>query len=107
MSSSLVPSAAPSAGGTYDPAICGPPPNVDVRDVARAHVLVLRLPRSEASGAKGTSTRHYEKRSSPRAGRYAERWRSVLGMKIYVKQQDTVLDTVDDLLRIEKVKRAT
>jgi len=33
---------------------------------------------------------------------------SVLGMKIYVKWQDTVLDTVDDLLRVEKgLKRAT
>ena len=33
---------------------------------------------------------------------------SVLGMKIHFKWQDTVLDTVDDLLRLEKaLKRAT
>jgi len=31
----------------YDPAVRGPPLNVDVRDVARAHVLALKVPPSD------------------------------------------------------------
>ena len=107
----------------------GPPVSVDVRDVARAHVLALKLPPSEGSQKRfilSTSTFRWseavellaEKRPELRErlpviktgssdlGQVAtldtSKTESVLGMKNYVKWQDTVLDTVDDLLRVEK-----
>jgi len=98
-----------------------------VRDVARAHVLALKLPPSETPKRFIVSTGTFtwteaaellaEKRPElkerlPVAGRKptlgpvarldTSKTESVLGMKNYVKWQDTVLDTVDDLLRVEK-----
>jgi nucleoside-diphosphate-sugar epimerase len=112
----------------YDPALRGPPLNVDVRDVARAHVLALKLPPSETPKRFILSTSTFtwieavellaEKRpelkdrlpkitgNEPSLGPVAtldtSKTESVLGMKNYVKWQDTVLDTIEDLLRAEK-----
>jgi nucleoside-diphosphate-sugar epimerase len=115
----------------YDRATRGPPLNVDVRDVARAHVLALKLPPSSSSEAPkrfivSTNTFTWteaiellaEKRPElkerlpvvsntatlvgPVATLDTGKTESVLGMENYVKWQDTVLDTVDDLLRVEK-----
>ncbi|KAI9464924.1 NAD-P-binding protein [Lactarius psammicola] len=113
----------------YDPAIRGPPLSVDVRDVARAHVLALKLPPSSESPGRfvlSTSTFTWkdaiellaEKRPElkerlpvitgrepplePFATLDTSKTESVLGMKNYIKWQDTVLDTIDDLLRVEK-----
>ena len=113
----------------YDPADGAPKLlSVDVRDVARAHVLALRLPPSETPKRFILSTNTFtwtdavgllaEKRpqlkerlpivtgKEPPVGPVAtldtSKTVSVLGMKNYVKWQDTVLDTVDDLLRVEK-----
>ncbi|KAI9464922.1 NAD-P-binding protein [Lactarius psammicola] len=113
----------------HDPATGPPPLNVDVRDVARAHVLALKLPPSSESPKRfimSTSTFTWkdaiellvEKRPElkerlpvitgkeppvrPFAKLDTSKTESVLGMKNYVKWQDTVLDTVDDLLRVEK-----
>lgn len=119
----------------YDPAVRGAPLNVDVRDVARAHVRALKLPPSTTLKRFVLSTSTFrwteaiellaEKRPELKerlpvvvAGREAplgpvatldtSKTESVLGMKDYVKWQDTVLDTVDDLLRVEKeLKLAT
>ena len=115
--------------GGYDRAMRGPPVSVDVRDVARAHVLALKLPPSEGSQKRftlSTSTFRWseavellaEKRPElrerlpvvraeptdlgPVATFDTSKTESVLGMKNHVKWQDTVLDTVDDLLRVEK-----
>ena len=112
----------------YDPAIRGAPMSVDVRDVARAHVLALKLPPSETPKRFVLSTSTFiwtdavallaEKRpelkerlpvvtgKEPPLGPVAtldtSKTESVLGMKNYVKWQDTVLDTIDDQLRVEK-----
>jgi len=113
----------------YEPAKGPPPLNVDVRDVARAHVLALKLPPSSESPKRfilSTSTFTWkdaiellakkrpelkerlpvitgkEPRLGPSATLDTSKTESVLGMKNYVKWQDTVLDTVDDLLRVEK-----
>ncbi|KAH8998426.1 NAD-P-binding protein [Lactarius akahatsu] len=113
----------------YDPVIRLPPLSVDVRDVARAHVLALKLPPSSESPKRFvlcTSTFHSkdavellaEKRpelkerlpvitgNEPPIGPVAtvdtSKTESELGMKNYIKWQDTVLDTIDDLLRVEK-----
>ena len=112
----------------YDPAIRGPPNNVDVRDVARAHVLALKLPPSSTLKRFILSTSTFtwidavallaEKRpelkerlpvvtgEEPPLGPVAKfdtsNTESGLGMKNYIKWQDTVLDTIDDQLRIEK-----
>jgi nucleoside-diphosphate-sugar epimerase len=112
----------------YDPVIRGPPLNVDVRDVARAHVLALKLPPSSTPKRFVLSTSTFtwtdavallaEKRpelkkrlpivtgKEPLLGPVAKldtsKTESVLGMKNFVKWQDTVLDTIDDQLRIEK-----
>ena len=113
----------------YDPATEPPPKSVDVRDVARAHVLALELPPSSESPNRfilSTNTFTWkeaielvaEKRPELKeclpviteeelpVGPYStldtSKTESVLGMKNYVKWQDTVLDTVDDLLRVEK-----
>jgi nucleoside-diphosphate-sugar epimerase len=117
-----------ASGRAYDRATRGPPLNVDVRDVARAHVLALKLaPTSSMPKRFITSTSTFtwteaiellaEKRpelkerlpvvSNPETlGPFAKldtsKTESVLGMKNYIKWQDTVLDTVDDLLRVEK-----
>ncbi len=102
--------------------------NVDVRDVARAHVLALKLPPSEALKRFVVSASTFtwkdaiellgEKRPelkerlpvitgkespvAPCATLDTSKTESVLGMKDYIKWEDTVLDTVDDLLRVEK-----
>jgi nucleoside-diphosphate-sugar epimerase len=118
----------------YKPERRGPPMNVDVRDVARAHVLALKLPPSETLKrfVLFTSTFSWidavellaERRpelkerllvitgTEPPVGPFAtldtSKTESVLGMKNFVKWQDTVLDTIDDLLRVEKeLKQAT
>ena len=111
-----------------DRAIRGAPMNVDVRDVARAHVLALKLPPSSTPKRFILSTNTFvwkdavalltEKRpelkerlpvvtgKEPPLGPVAKldpsKTESVLGMKNYIKWQDTVLDTIDDQLRIEK-----
>ena len=115
----------------YDPAIRGAPMNVDVRDVARAHVLALKLPPSSTPKRFILSTSTFtwtdavallaEKRpelkerlpvvtgKEPPLGPVAKldtsKTESGLGMKDYVKWQDTVLDTIDDQLRVEKEVR--
>jgi len=118
----------------YDPEQRGPPMNVDVRDVARAHVLALKLPPSPTPKRFVVSTSTFtwvdavallaEKRPELKgrlpvvtgkeppletvATMDTSKTESVLGMKNYVKWQDTVLDTIDDLVRIEKeVSQAT
>jgi nucleoside-diphosphate-sugar epimerase len=115
----------------YDPAIRGAPISVDVRDVARAHVLALKLPPSTLSPKRfilSTNTFVWkeaiellaEKRPElrerlpvvtgrePPLGPVAKldtsKTESVLGMKNFVKWQDTVLDTIDNQLRIEERK---
>ncbi|KAI9443360.1 NAD-P-binding protein [Lactarius indigo] len=111
-----------------------PPLNVDVRDVARAHVLALKLPSSESPKRFILSTSRFTWKDAiellalkrpelkerlpvitgnePLIGPFAtldtSKTESVLGMRNYIKWQDTVLDTVDDLLRVEKeLARAT
>ncbi|KAH9065276.1 NAD-P-binding protein [Lactarius vividus] len=119
----------------YDPTKGAPPLNVDVRDVARAHVLALKLPPSSESPKRfilSTSRftwkdaiellavkrpelkerlpviTGYEPPVGPFITLDTSKTESVLGMKNYMKWQDTVLDTVDDLLRVEKeLARAT
>ena len=112
----------------YDPAIRGAPMNVDVRDMARAHVLALKLPPSSTPKRFILSTSTFtwtdavallaEKRPEPKerlpvvTGRElplgpvakldTSKTESVLGMKNHIKWQDTVLNTIDDQLRIEK-----
>ena len=112
----------------YDRAIRGAPMNVDVRDVARAHVLALKLPPSETPKRFILSTSTFtwtdavallaerrpelkerlpivtgrEPHLGPVATLDTSKTESVLGMKNFIKWQDTVLDTVDDLLRVEK-----
>jgi nucleoside-diphosphate-sugar epimerase len=116
----------------YDPAAGAPALlSVDVRDVARAHVLALKLSPSETPKRFILSTNTFtwkeaiellaEKRpqlrerlpvitgKEPPVGPIAtldtSKTVSVLGMKNYVKWQDTVLDTVDSLLRAEQELR--
>jgi nucleoside-diphosphate-sugar epimerase len=123
------------AGGTpdrpiseYDPAVRAPPHNIDVRDVARAHVLALKAPpsdepkrfilssstftwkeaiefiaeaRPELKGRLPLITGN-EPPVPPFATLDTSATESILGLKNYVKWQDTVLDTIDDLLRVEK-----
>ena len=112
----------------YDPAIRAPPHNVDVRDVARAHVLALKAPPSDEvkrfviSSSKFTWVEAVEFLAQERPelkGRLptitddappvqpfatldTSATESVLGLKNYIKWQDTILDTVDDLIRVEK-----
>jgi nucleoside-diphosphate-sugar epimerase len=112
----------------YDPAIRSPPLHVDVRDVARAHVLALKVPPSDApkrfilSTSTFTWTEAIEFIAHARPelkGRLpvitgkepvlppsitldTSVTGTILGQKNFVKWQDTVLDTIDDLLRIEK-----
>jgi len=113
----------------YDPATGPPPLSVDVRDVARAHVLALKLPPTSLSPKRfilSTNTFIWKDaiellaekrpelkerlpvitRNEPPVAPFAtldtSKTESMLGMKDYIKWQDTVLDTVDDLLRVEK-----
>ncbi|KAF8500831.1 NAD-P-binding protein [Russula emetica] len=112
----------------YDPAVRAPPLNVDVRDVARAHVLALKVPpsdevkrfilsssaftwkeaiefiakaRPELKGRLPVVTDN-EPPVPPFATLDTSATENILGLKNYVKWQDTVLDTIDDLLRVEK-----
>ncbi len=112
----------------YDPAVRAPPLNVDVRDVARAHVLALKVPpsdevkrfilssstftwkdaiefiaeaRPELKGRLPAITGK-EAPLPPVAILDTSVTENILGLKNYVKWQDTVLDTIDDLLRVEK-----
>jgi len=112
----------------YDPADRVPPLHVDVRDVARAHVLALKVPPSDAvkrfilcsstfawkeaieliaqarpelKGRLPVITGK-ERAVPPSATLDTSATAAVLGLKNYVKWQDTVLDTIDDQLRIEK-----
>jgi len=112
----------------YDPAVRGPPLSVDVRDVARAHVLALKAPPSDEvkrfviSSSRFTWVEAVEFLAQTRpelkgrlpiitgnepplelfAALDTSTTESVLGLKDYIKWQDTILDTVDDLLRVEK-----
>ena len=112
----------------YDPAIRGPPLNVDVRDVARAHVLALKVPPSDEAKRFVVSSSSFtwveaiafiaqarpelkgrlplitgkEPPVQPFVTLDTSTTEAVLGLKDYVKWQDTILDTIDDLLRIEK-----
>jgi nucleoside-diphosphate-sugar epimerase len=104
------------------------PVHVDVRDVARAHVLALKVPPSDVpkrfivSSSRFTWKEAIEFLSQARPelkGRLpvitgkepalppfgtidTSVTEAILGLMNYVKWQDTVLDTIDDLLRIEK-----
>jgi nucleoside-diphosphate-sugar epimerase len=113
----------------YDPALRGPPMIVDVRDVARAHVLALKAPPSpdEPKRFIVSSSRFTWKEAiefiaqarpelkgrlpvitgkEPAVPPFAifdtSATEKILGLKNYVKWQDTVLDTIDDMLRVEK-----
>jgi len=112
----------------YDPAIRGSPVNVDVRDVARAHVLALKVPPSDVPKRFITSSSRFtwkeaveflsearpelkgrlpvitgnEPAVPPFATIDTSATEAILGLKDYIKWQDTVLDTIDDLLRVEK-----
>jgi len=114
--------------GEYDPAVRVPPLNVDVRDVARAHVLALKVPPSDEPKRFILSTSTFtwteaielivkarpelkgrlplvtgnERPVPPFATIDTSATENVLGLRNYVKWQDTVLDTIDDLLRVEK-----
>jgi nucleoside-diphosphate-sugar epimerase len=115
--------------GGYDTATGGPPMSVDVRDVARAHVLALKVPpnrdapkrfivsrntftwkeavellalaRPELKGRLPVVTGK-EPAVPPYIGVDTSATETILGLKNYVKWEDTVLDTVDDILRVEK-----
>jgi nucleoside-diphosphate-sugar epimerase len=112
----------------YDPAVRAPPLHVDVRDVARAHVLALKVPPSDEPKRFILSTSTFtwkeaiefivqarpelkgrlpvitgkESAVPPSATIDTSATGAILGLKNFVKWQDTVLDTIDDLLRIEK-----
>jgi nucleoside-diphosphate-sugar epimerase len=112
----------------YDPAIGVPPRHVDVRDVARAHVLALKVPPSDALKRFIVSSSTFtwkdaveliaqarpelkgrlpiitgkEPAVPPFATLDTSATADILGLKNYTKWQDTVLDTIDDLLRVEK-----
>jgi nucleoside-diphosphate-sugar epimerase len=120
------PSDRPVSG--YDTASRAPPLNIDVRDVARAHALALKVPPSDEpkrfilSSSRFTWKEAIEFIAQARPelkGRLpvitgeeppvppfaildTSATENVLGLKNYVKWQDTVLDTIDDLLRVEK-----
>jgi nucleoside-diphosphate-sugar epimerase len=114
--------------GGYDTATRGVPLSVDARDVARAHVFALKvapsnqLKRFVVSSSRFTWVEAIEFLAQARpelkerlpvitgdeppvppfATLDTSATESVLGLKDYIKWQDTILDTVDDLLRIEK-----
>ena len=113
----------------YDPATLGPPPpSVDVRDVARAHVLALKVPPSDTMKRFILSSNTFTWKEAVEflaqarpelKGRLpvitgkeptyppfftldTSATEAILGLKSCIKWQDTVLDTIDDLLRVEK-----
>ena len=112
----------------HNPAIRGPPFSVDVRDVARAHVLALKVPPSDTVKRFVLSSNVFtwkeaveflaqarpelkgrlpvitgkEHAVPPFATVDTSATEAILGIKSYVKWQDTVLDTIDDLLRVER-----
>jgi nucleoside-diphosphate-sugar epimerase len=112
----------------YDPTVRSPPLHVDVRDVARAHVLALKVPPSDEPKRFILSTSTFtwteaiefiaqarpelkmrlpvitgeEPAAPPGATLDTSATGAILGLKNFVKWQDTVLDTIDDLLRVEK-----
>ena len=112
----------------YDPTLRAPPLHVDVRDVARAHVLALKVPPSDEpkrfiiSSSRFTWKEAVESIAQARPELKARlpvitgkeppvppfaildtnATANILGLRNYVKWQDTVLDTIDDLLRVEK-----
>jgi nucleoside-diphosphate-sugar epimerase len=115
--------------GGYDTARDGSPQSVDVRDVARAHVLALKVPPNrdapkrfivspntftwkEAVEFLAQARPELKERlpvvtgkepAVPPHSRFdTSATETILGLKSYVKWQDTVLDTIDDLLRVEK-----
>jgi nucleoside-diphosphate-sugar epimerase len=120
--------------GGYDPAVRGPPMSVDVRDVARAHVLALKDSPLPSELASDTPKRYIVSSSTftwkeaveflaearpelkgrlpvitgkesavgPFATLDISATEAQLGLKDYIRWQDTILDTVDDLLRVEK-----
>jgi nucleoside-diphosphate-sugar epimerase len=117
----------------YDPTLRAPPLHVDVRDVARAHVLALKVPPSAdepkrfiVSSSRFTWKEAIEFIAQARPelkGRLpfitgkeppvppfaildTSATANILGLRNYVKWQDTVLDTIDDLLRVERVLTA-
>ena len=104
--------------------------NVDVRDVARAHVLALKT--TPPSGSSSDTPKRYIVSSSRFTWEEAVEFLAVarpelkgrlpvitgkepavatldtsateagLGLKNYIRWQDTILDTIDDMLRVEK-----
>ena len=115
--------------GGYDPVNDFPPLNVDVRDVARAHVLALKVSRNRDTPKRFIVSPYTftwkeavellaqarpelkdrlpvvtgkERAVLPRSRFDTSATETILGLKSYVKWQDTVLDTIDDLLRVEK-----
>ncbi|KAI9508891.1 NAD-P-binding protein [Russula earlei] len=114
--------------GGYARTARGPPQSVDVRDVARAHVLALKAPPSvetkrfilrpsefvwtDAIELLARARPELKERlpvvtgDEPPVGPFCtlddSAARDVLGLNTYIKWEDTVLDTVDDLLRVEK-----
>jgi nucleoside-diphosphate-sugar epimerase len=113
----------------YGPATGFSPLSVDVRDVARAHVLALKVPPSadepkrfilssnsftwkEATEFLAQARPELKERlpvitgNEPPVPPFAipdtSATENVLGLRNYVKWQDTVVDTIDDLLRVEK-----
>ena len=115
--------------GGFDPAVRLPPLNVDVRDVARAHVLALKVPPSRDAPKRfiiSSSTFTWkeaveflaqarpelkerlpvitgkEPPIAPGAKFDTSATENILGLKNYIKWQDTIVDTIDDMLRVEK-----
>ena len=115
--------------GGYDTATGGPPMSVDVRDVARAHVLALKVPQNRDAPKRfivSSNTFTWKEAvellaqarpelkgrlpvvtgKEPAVPPYirvdTSATETILGLKNYVKWEDTVLDTVDDILRVEK-----
>jgi nucleoside-diphosphate-sugar epimerase len=114
--------------GGFDPAVRLPPLNVDVRDVARAHVLAIKVPPSDAVKRFIISSSTFtwkeatellaearpelksrlavvtgkEPPVAPGATFDTSATETILGLKNYVKWQDTVLDAIDDMVRVEK-----
>jgi nucleoside-diphosphate-sugar epimerase len=112
----------------HDPAVQAPPTNIDVRDVARGHVLALKVPPSDEPKRFILSSSRFTWKEAveliakarpelkgrlpvvtgnepplpPFAAFDTSATENILGLKTYVKWQDTVLDTIDDLLRVEK-----
>jgi nucleoside-diphosphate-sugar epimerase len=119
----------PVSDSEYGPAIGFSPLSVDVRDVARAHVLALKVPPSadepkrfilssntftwkEATEFLAQARPELKERLPVITGKEppvppfaipdTSATENVLGLRNYVKWQDTVVDTIDDLLRVEK-----